>query len=342
MGDPLAVLAKAAEGRESLDEEEMSNRATTPAPMESEAENGELCDLSDRPPPPHGHFAPIPIGCPVEPPRIPTPVFKPAPTAGVQQQEGARGVQPVQPVPTQAFSPYVFPNGMSIAQPVMHMPMMQTTPMPMPMIATVVPMQLVHAQAQPLLPARPVMAHRAISQRLALANMEESRCLGRLIRADGSCCDPHFTAPVGGTLRFEHKFCNRCRAEGVQVLASRVRLLHPDHEASLGSPGFSHTQQRRFWSYAPIAPARFHLFNDKARCTGAKIVVFEKPLEATDACGDCMLEELPASEKSASGEAAVRLWVSYGTLTLQRSRKAFKPNPPPPPSMAQLAHAYIV
>ena len=130
----------------------------------------------------------------------------------------------------------------------------------------------------------------------------------------------------GGTLRFEHKFCNSCRANGIQVATSRVRLLNPSHEASLCTVGFSHAQNRRFWSFSPLAPARFHLFNDKARCTGQKIIVFEKPLP--DSFTSPAMLPVRDPEVACDGSPAVRLWVSYGTLTMQRSRKAFKPSEP--------------
>ena len=152
-----------------------------------------------------------------------------------------------------------------------------------------------------------------------------SSCLGRMLMVDPSICDPYFTAPVGGTLRFEHKFCNGCRANGIQVATSRVRLLNPSHDSSLCSVGFSHAQNRRFWSFSPLAPARFHLFNDKARCTGPKIIVFETAPDAKDVDSQAMREVPPLDEPTPSGEAAIRLWVSYGTLTMQRSRKAFRP-----------------
>ena len=124
---------------------------------------------------------------------------------------------------------------------------------------------------------------------------------------------------------------SHCRASGIPVDPTRVRLLNPAYEeavcASVGSQG---NQHKRFWCHSPVVPERFHLFNDKARCTGPKLVVLEA---ATEAETDALLP-VPAPRPPHGGghqmdvdegHSHVRLWISYGTLTLQKSRKAFRP-----------------
>ena len=56
---------------------------------------------------------------------------------------------------------------------------------------------------------------------------DPTRCLASLFAVDASVCDPTFVREgrAGATehksARFEHKFCNHCRANGIAVLASR-------------------------------------------------------------------------------------------------------------------------
>jgi hypothetical protein len=56
---------------------------------------------------------------------------------------------------------------------------------------------------------------------------DPTRCLASLFAVDASVCDPTFVREGRGgatehtTARFEHKFCNHCRANGIAVLASR-------------------------------------------------------------------------------------------------------------------------
>lgn len=325
--DILATEACRARERELFDDE-ASNRGTTPTPMEpmDEDAEGELCDAfmggdGVKAFAPIGYFAPIGAAS-VLPARVPTPVFKPAATgmAGnfasfMQPQPQMQFAQPMTQFPQQ-LEPQCMPT------------LLQPTPaapqQPQPFLAAVAP---------PPPPPQPPLARSCVAVEPSEQPAEDHKrtgrgpscCLGRMLALDPSVCDPHFTAPVGGTLRFEHKFCNSCRANGIQVATSRVRLLNPSHEASLCTVGFSHAQNRRFWSFSPLAPARFHLFNDKARCTGPKIVVFESTPEARGVDAQAMREVPPLDEPTPSGEAAIRLWVSYGTLTMQRSRKAFRP-----------------
>ena len=332
--DPLALLAtEACRARDSLDDE-ASNRATTPTPLDEVIESWAATVGADEPRAPMGHFAPIGMAAPI--PRAPTPVFKPT---------AASAPSPKAPPPLAEASvaqwertpgPFMFCQpgaGLYYAQPMAMAPMARMVPVHLPQVGMpALPGQVVQPQlAMPMMAfAQPHSQTLAAAHHLAFSAPDDDdrspRCLGRLLTSDCSGCDSHFNAPVGGTLRFEHKFCNCCRAKGIQVLASRVRLIDPEHEVALSTAGFSHAQQRRFWSYSPLAPARFHLFNDKARCTGQKIIVFEKPLP--DSFTSPAMLPVRDPEVACDGSPAVRLWVSYGTLTMQRSRKAFKPSEP--------------
>ena len=162
------------------------------------------------------------------------------------------------------------------------------------------------------------------------------RCLGQMLTADPLHCDPQFVAVrIGNTWRFHDKFCHHCRATGIPVDRSRVWLLNPAYEDTVcASVGYKkklyartprNQQPERFWCHSPAVPKRFHLFNDKKHCNGPKLVVLEAAIEGeTDA-----LLPVPAP-KPQKGDmmdvddglgCCVRLWISYGTLTLQKSRK---------------------
>ena len=155
-----------------------------------------------------------------------------------------------------------------------------------------------------------------------------------------------------------------------------VRLLDPKYEepftaaasraASLESGGGR--ERTSYWSppqphpdagqappgqASPLLPGH-RTFNDKARCTGPWVIVFETSLpEASEASEaevaevadpgtpDALTPAPTATEEAAPGgghpQSVVRLWISYGTLTLQKSRKSFKP-PKPTPATAARSH----
>ena len=157
------------------------------------------------------------------------------------------------------------------------------------------------------------------------------RCLAAMISVDAASCDPAFSrdarngpradGSAGGShksARFEHKFCNHCRAGGILVRASRVRLLAPRHEASFqatASRASASRERSAFWQQpaaddpylgSPTATmdggtCGFRTFNDKARCTGPKILVFEREIsEKID--GDVFLPVDSPSEACPDGE----------------------------------------
>ena len=146
-------------------------------------------------------------------------------------------------------------------------------------------------------------------------------CIGSFLSIDPSQCDQTFKPPTGGTGRFAHTLCHNCREHGIPIFADRVRLLTPKLE-----PGFKTTLVRpngHFWHTSKEVQGNFRLFNDKARCVGQKIVVFELP--APSAVDGEPLIHPPADEAHwPSGAMIVRLWCSYSTLTLNRSRKSFR------------------
>ena len=153
---------------------------------------------------------------------------------------------------------------------------------------------------------------------------QSSLCLGTILSIDPSRCDPAFVPQVGGTGRFEQKLCINCRADGIACLVERVRILTPGQEAAFQARSARHSRSA-FWTTSTAVSQRFRVFNDKARCTGPKVVVFEsQPPEIVN--GEALV--LPAAdEEGADGRLIVRLWNSYGTLTLKRSRKAFRRQP---------------
>ena len=351
----LDLLAAAAEHRMVVEglhdfDDEASNRATTPAYEGMDSNRGslveeEMADAEMGELLPAGHFQPI--GCPAPAPRVPTPILRPAVATPCAP---APSTLPIA-MATVAQGASMFassPMAMTMAQPMMP---------PMPQLAPNRPTGTAPCLAMTSAPAHPsyvqgcmppsgseppiepcqtasVPRPRLVDNTPAgmlgmkMGNVTSMpRCLGKLLACDSMHCDPNFVAVrVGNSSRFEHKFCNHCRASGIPVQASRVRLLNPAYEAAFcvgaGSQG---NQHKRFWCYSPTAPERFHIFNDKARCSGPKVVVFESPTTAeTEAMMRVPLAaNAPVGE---DGEAVVRLWISYGTLTLQRSRKAFRPD----------------
>lgn len=369
----LELLAAAASSRavaelvvrnQEYEDEESSNRATTPAVdgldsnrgslVEEEMEDAELELL------PAGHFHPI--GCPAPAPRASTPLLRPAaatphnsslpiamarlapdysclarpPVPVVMASHPSTELQPPQPSPpsqpsllsqpaqpsqpSELFAP-VQPINLAIAvgappSPFPPLGYAPSFPAPRPVLA-----------AAPPAPAPLPLLHGKSGCRGGGTASGTLRCLGQMLSADHSHCDPQFVpVRIGNSSRFEHKFCHHCRARGIPVDPSRVRLLNPAYEdavcASVGAQG---NQHKRFWCHSPAVPVRFHLFNDKARCTGPKLVVLEAAVEGeTDA-----LLPVPTPKPTGGGMMdvdeglgkCVRLWISYGTLTLQKSRK---------------------
>ena len=369
-----AVAEGWASGRQSYEDEEQSNRATTPAVdgldsnrgslVEEEMEEAELELL------PAGHFHPI--GCPAPAPRASTPLFRPAAAHGGMPvamarpapdfsffapppvpivMAGHRSVdsqpphhpqppQPSQPLQTQQVlkpqtpQPSQPPQAPQMAHnayvPFQSMNLAVAVGAAQPPFHTALGYAPSFAVPRPLLaPAAPAPAPSPLAQAGAgAASTGAMCCLGQMLTADASHCDPHFVAVrIGNSSRFEHKFCHNCRANGIPVDPSRVWLLNPAYEAavctSVGSPG---NQHKRFWCHSPaVVPKRFHLFNDKARCTGPKLVVLETALEAPAEALLPVAAPAPSGGGDMDVDEFVRLWISYGTLTLQKSRKAFRP-----------------
>ena len=176
------------------------------------------------------------------------------------------------------------------------------------------------------------------------------------------------------------QFCNHCRANGLLIDASRVFLLPEESEegfrrrASRGPPRKEECAWGGVWVTGDLGvTVGFSVFNDKARCTGLKILVFESALPpgSAEAAGlivcaqDRVHAEFEWSSAACSAAAcsaagpeavqgatpvltpgptpglsqarggaepaaykytSVRLFVSYGTLTLHRSRKKYAPD----------------
>jgi hypothetical protein len=145
----------------------------------------------------------------------------------------------------------------------------------------------------------------------------EKVCLGTLLSTDAANCDPAFEPPASGIARFERRLCNNCRANGIACLADRVRMVTQDQESAFHAVDVRKTRQ--FWHQSTAVPQCFRIYNDKARCTGLKLVVFQSSPPLTVA-GEPLLMP-PTVETGPGGCSIVRLWCSYGTLTLNRSRK---------------------
>ena len=149
------------------------------------------------------------------------------------------------------------------------------------------------------------------------------KCIGGYLSIDNSTCDPTFVQP-GGKSRFERQCCSNCRAEGIACLAEYVRVLTQKQEPAFQTDKLRQSRME-YWHQSTGISQRFRLFNDKSRCTGAKVVVFEStPPEMVN--GEALLPPVD-QETGPGGTKVVRLWPSYGTLTLARSRKAFRRPP---------------
>ena len=142
------------------------------------------------------------------------------------------------------------------------------------------------------IPSSPIVAPSA---------MEDSEgkctCWGALIKGDPSQCTPGF---VVGKSHFKNKVCSGCRADGIVVSASRLRIcLSPDMLQNQLNMGL--------WSRTKSA-GRYRLINQTAGCKGGAMLL-SAGVEAPTSTEFAML---PAN--LVDGQGMVKLLVSKGTL----------------------------
>jgi len=127
-----------------------------------------------------------------------------------------------------------------------------------------------------------------------------SICWGAIAKGDEGGCTPGFEA---GRNHFKNKFCGKCRDQGLELPAWRVRALTDEMKILYST----NVTSMGFWKSAPhsLGGGEFRLFNNTRLCEGPWLVLFrESPPRL-------QWEPMPAAWEE---DGAIRVAVSKGTL----------------------------
>ena len=129
-----------------------------------------------------------------------------------------------------------------------------------------------------------------------------SGCWSRQLCGRDHPCTPGFKAGLG---HFKNKFCERCRRDGILVLAERVCLT----TSELQLRQFENSNGRSVWTQGA------RLVNQTMKCAGPALLIFEGRVPAVIAASAAPLpDSWLCLDASFRGAACIRFTISKGTL----------------------------
>ena len=129
-----------------------------------------------------------------------------------------------------------------------------------------------------------------------------SGCWSRQLCGRDHPCTPGFKAGPG---HFKNKFCERCRKDGILILAERVCLT----TSELQLQQFENSNGRSVWTQGA------RLVNQTMKCAGPALLIFEGRVPAVIAASAAPLpDSWLCHDASFRGAACIRFTISKGTL----------------------------